>query len=135
MLLPVLASCHVRAAGGSGPRIPAGRGFHRGYLLDAMQRAGSCRGFGVFAAAADKAGQGGTGLRIRQDVMGDHRSLHVLVAEPRLLLVNGDTTVGMSWARQHARRSADTGMVAPLHGAHPERMSRLIAVGGAQRRQ
>ena len=39
----------------------------------------------------------------------------------------------MSRARQHARRSRDAGMVAPLRGAHRERMSRLFAIGGAQR--
>ena len=55
------------------------------------QVTGSCRGFGVFAAAADKAGNGGVELWIRQDIMGDPRSSHVLVAEPRFLLVQGHT--------------------------------------------
>ena len=47
------------------------------------QVTGSCRGFGVFAAASDKAGRGGVELWIRQDIMGDPRSFHLLVAEPR----------------------------------------------------
>ena len=38
----------------------------------------------------------------------------------------------MSPARQHAWRSRDTGTVAPIRGAPPERMSGLFAVGGAQ---
>ena len=59
------------------------------------QVTGSCRGFGVFAAAADKAGRGGVELWIRQDIMGDPRSFHVLVAEPRFLLVKGHTAAGV----------------------------------------
>ena len=55
------------------------------------QETGSCRRFGVFAAAAHKAGQGGIELWTRQDVLGDHRSFHVLVVEPGLLLVKGHT--------------------------------------------
>ena len=55
----------------------------------------SCRGFGVFAAAADKAGRVGVELWIRQDIMGDPRSFHVLVAEPRFLLVKGHTAAGV----------------------------------------
>ena len=47
---------------------------------------------GVFAAAADKAGHGGVELLIRQDIMGDPRSFHVLVAEP---LVKGHTAAGV----------------------------------------
>ena len=43
---------------------------------------------------ADEAGQGGVELRMRQDIMGDHRSSHVLVAEPRFLLVKGHTAAG-----------------------------------------
>ena len=49
---------------------------------------------GVLAAAADKAGRGCVELWIRQDIMGDYRSFHVLVAEPRLLL-KGHTTAGV----------------------------------------
>ena len=49
----------------------------------------SSSGFWVFAAAADKAGQGGVELRIRQDIMGDDSSFHVLVAELRFLLIRG----------------------------------------------
>ena len=56
---------------------------------------GSCRGFGVFAAAADKAGQGGVELWIRQDIMGNRRSFHVQVAVPRFLLVKGHTAAGV----------------------------------------
>ena len=59
------------------------------------QVTGLCRGFGVFAAAADQAGHGGVELWIRQDIMGDPRSFHVLVAEPRFLLVKGHTAAGV----------------------------------------
>ena len=60
------------------------------------QVTGSCRGFGVFAAAADKAGRCGVELWIRQDITGDPRSFHVLVAEPRFVLVKGHTAAGVS---------------------------------------
>ena len=56
------------------------------------QVTGSCRGFGVFA---DKAGHGGVELWIRQDIRADPRSFHVLVAEPRFLLVKGHTAAGV----------------------------------------
>ena len=59
------------------------------------QVTGSCRGFEVFAAAADKAGRGSDELWIRQDIMGDPLSFHVLVAEPRFLLVKGHTAAGV----------------------------------------
>ena len=59
------------------------------------QVTGSCRGFGVFPAAADKAGHGGVELWIRQDIMGDPKSFHMLVAEPRLLLVKSHTAAGV----------------------------------------
>ena len=55
----------------------------------------SCRGFGVLAAAADKGGHGGVELWIRQDIMGDPRPFHVLVAKPRFLLVKGHTAAGV----------------------------------------
>ena len=53
------------------------------------QVTGSCRGFG----AADKAGCGGVELWTRQDIMGYPRSFHVLVAEPRFLLVKGHRSI------------------------------------------
>ena len=56
---------------------------------------GSFRGSGFFGAAADKAGQGGVELWIRQNIMGDNKTFHVLVAEPRLLLVKGHTAAGV----------------------------------------
>ena len=56
---------------------------------------GSFRGSGFFGAVADKAGQGGVELWIRQNIMGDNKSFHVLVAEPRLLLVKGHTAAGV----------------------------------------
>ena len=86
------------------------------------QVTGSCRGFVVFAAAAVKAGQGSVELWIQQDVMGDRKSFHVLVAEPRLLLINR-TGRHHGWARQNAQRSRDTCVVAALRGAHTERVS------------
>ena len=59
------------------------------------QVTGLRRGFRVFAAAADQAGHGGVELWIRQDIMGDPRSFHVLVAEPCFLLVKGHTAAGV----------------------------------------
>ena len=59
------------------------------------QVTGSCRGFGVFAAAADKSGSWCVELWTGQDIMGDPRSFHVLVAEPRFLLVKGHTAAGV----------------------------------------
>ena len=44
---------------------------------------------------ADQASHGGVELWIRQDIMGDPRSFHVLVAEPRFLLVKGHTAAGV----------------------------------------
>ena len=49
----------------------------------------------VFAAAVDQASHGGVELWIRQDIMGNPRSFHVLVAEPRFLLVKGHTAAGV----------------------------------------
>ena len=67
------------------------------------QVTGSCWGFGVFAAAVDKAGHGGVELWIRQDIMGDPRSFHVLVAEPRFPWLRahrggGHPVLCVSWA-------------------------------------
>ena len=59
------------------------------------QVTGSCQGFGAFAAAADKAGRGGVELWIRQEIMGESKSFHVLVAESRFLLVKGHTAAGV----------------------------------------
>ena len=95
------------------------------------QVTGSCRGFGVFAAAADKAGRGGVELWIRQDIMGYPRSFHVLVAEPRFLLVNGHTAAGVRHRSRMGGRSSRSFQSKSSRAFGPDAIpSELIAVGG-----
>ena len=95
------------------------------------QVTGSCRGFGVFAAAPDKAGRGGVELWIRQDIMGDPRSFHVLVAELRFLLVNGHTAAGVRHRSRMGGRSSRSFQSKSSRAFGPDAIpSELIAVGG-----
>ena len=131
-LLPAERSAASRAGppAMSGRRVDLADQFHQAGISTVgiqetrcrEQVTGSCRGFGVFAAAADEAGNGGVELWIRQDIMGDPRSFHVLVAEPRFLLVKGYTAAGViQFCVCHWRDSTrDQAGVVPPHssGAH-----------------
>ena len=62
-----------------------------------MQRASDRfvpRLWGVRRCCRQNKSYGGVELWIRQDIMGDPRSCHVLVAEARFLLVKGHTAAG-----------------------------------------
>ena len=108
-----------------------------------MQRAGNRfvpRVWGV-RRSRRHVGQGeGVELWIRQDIMGDHRSFHVLVAEPRFLLVKGHTAAGViQFCVCHRPDSTGEAEVLAcwrrLAKLIRERMSGLFAVGGALRCQ
>ena len=87
----------------SGRRVDLADQFHQaGISIVGIQETrcrgqviGLCRGFGVFAPVADQASHGGVELWIRQDIMEDPRSFHVLVAEPRFLLVKDHAATGV----------------------------------------
>ena len=82
-LLPVLALLPCPGGASASPTNSSRQGYLSWFSKRRGAESSSCRGFGVFAAAAGK--------WIRQDVMGDRSSFHVLVAEPRLLLKKGHT--------------------------------------------
>ena len=119
---PILGSANVRtllpaersAVSRAGPPAMSGR---RVDLADQLHQAGisfagiretRCRVQVKVRAAAFECfplmpGHGGVELWILQDIMGDPRSFHVLVAEPHFLLVKGHTAAGViqfceSWA-------------------------------------